>query len=270
MSELNPELTPTSAIDTNAEYILPAEEKKQPPVLLSVSKAIIVETIKDFFGSIIGFFWRYIKHFARCIVYFFNPSLQKKPFDKLDFKENSQHAFEFVIIVLAVLIFMIKVGWIPPSDPDLKEIYSDDLVSKVLDFFLFLVFAFAYLLLAAIGIILGRLFRKMFRIDVSVHESDILYIYLNNAFFSIAAIITFVIRSVASTEEYDSDSIGNVIFMIVLPCILIPLLLWSGRFAALHRLKLGKGILFYLLSIVLLSIFYTISISLVCALAVGL
>ena len=47
----------TAAIDTNAEYILPEVQKDQPPVLQSVSKAIIVETIKDFFGSIIGFFW---------------------------------------------------------------------------------------------------------------------------------------------------------------------------------------------------------------------
>lgn len=270
MSEPNLQAGHTTAIDTNAEYILPGEAKKQPPVLLSVSKAIIIETIKDFFGSIFGFFWRYIKHFIRCLIFFFNPSLQKKPFDKLDFKENSQHAFEFVIIVLAVLIFMIKVDWIPPSDENLKTIYANDLITKILEVVLFVMFAFAYLLLAAIGILLGRLFRRIFKIQISLHESDILYVYLNNAFFSIAAIVTFIIRSVASTEEYEAESIEMVISLIVIPCIAIPLLVWCGRFAALHKLKLGKGILFYLMSFILLTAFYSFGISFVCAMAIGL
>ncbi len=59
MSELNVQAANTAAVDTNAEYILPEEAKKQPLVLLSVSKAILVETVKDFFKSIIGFFLRY-------------------------------------------------------------------------------------------------------------------------------------------------------------------------------------------------------------------
>lgn len=270
MSELNPLSEQTVVIDTNAEYILASEAKKQPPVFLSVSKAILIETVKGFFGSILGFFWRYIKHFVRCFVYFFNPSLQKKPFNQLDFKENSQHAFEFVIIVLAILIFMIKVGWVPPSPPDLKALYSDDILSKVIDFFLFLVFAIAYLLLAAIAILFGRLFRSLFKIPVTKDESDILYVYLNNAFFSIGAVVTLVVRSSASVEEYDIDSIVIVLVMIVLPCIVIPLLLWCGRFAALHKLGFVKGFLFYLFSFVLLSAFYTTGIVMVCAAAIGL
>lgn len=270
MPELDIPVKTTASIDTNAEYILPGQAKKQPPVLKSVARSIVIETIKDFFGSIIGFFLRYVRHFVRCFQYFISPSLKKKPFNALDFKENSQHAFEFVIIVLAILIFMIKVGWIPPSDQSLKEVYSDDLKSKGMDLFLFLVFALAYLVMSAISIFIGRFFRRIFKINTTLDESDILHVYLNNAFFSIAAIITLILRSIASTEVYETDSIVQVIMMIVFPSIMIPLLVWCGRFASLHGLKVGKGILFYLLSFFLFSLTYGISITLVCAFAIGI
>lgn len=250
MQELNQEPPHTTAIDTNAEYILPNEAKKQPPVLLSVSKAIIVETVKDFFRSIFGFFWRYIKHFGRCLVYFVNPSLQKKPFDKLDFKENSQHAFEFVIIVLAVLIFMIKVGWIPETQQELFDIYSNDLLGKVAEITFFIVLALCYLLLAALSVLFGRLFRMMFGIKITRHESDILFVYLHNAFFSITAIIALVLRSSASLQTHDEDSIFQFLAIMVVPAIFIPLVIWCVRFAYLQKLNFLKGSLFFLLGII--------------------
>ncbi len=255
MSELN--LQPeTTQIDTNTEYILPAEEKKQPPVLLSVSKAIIVETVKDFFRSIIGFFLRYIRHFIRCLVYFVNPSLQKKPFNKLDFKENSQHAFEFVLIVLASIIFMEKVDWIPTASKELLEQYNNDLSQKVLEVFLFVFFALSYLLLAFFAIMIGRFFKMLFRVKLTHHESDILMVYLNNAFFSIGAIIALVLRCMASLEVYDSDGLAKLLIMICGPIAFILSLVWAVRFAILHRLGFGRGTGFVLGTAILYGALY--------------
>jgi hypothetical protein len=269
MSELNLQADQTTAIDTNAEYILPDAEKKHQPVLLSVSRAIIVETLKDFFGSIIGFFLRYIKHFVRCLVYFVNPSLQKKPLKDLDFKQNSQHAFEFVIIVLAILIFMIKLGWIPETSKDLVEIYSNDLVQKIFELLIFFLFAVYFIVFSAFSLLIGRFLRLLFKINMPRNESDILYVYLNNAFFSISAIIALIIRCSASLETHDEKSITEVLSMIIIPTVFFPLVIWSVRFAMLHQMKLMKGVVFFLTSVVLFTIFYFLTSLIVCLAIVG-
>lgn len=249
MSELNLPADQNAAIDTNAEYILPEVAKKQPPVLKSVARAIIIETVKDFFGSIIGFFLRYIKHFVRCIVYFFVPSLQRKPFNKLDYKENAQHAFEFVIIILALVIFMEKLEWIPQTSEDMMEYYSNDLVQKFLEVYFFILFAVLYLLSAAISIFTGRLFRLLFKLNVTRDESDILFNYLNNAFFSIAAVCAFVLRCMAAIATHDEESIAIVIISIFLPTVAVGMLIWNIRFLQLHKVKFGRGVVFAVVSL---------------------
>lgn len=256
MSELNLQPEQNAAIDTNAEYILPDVAKKQPPVFKSVAKAIIVETVKSFFGSIIGFFLRYVKHFVRCIVYFFMPSLQKKPFNKLDFKQNAQHAFEFVVIILALVIFMEKLEWIPQTSKEMMEYYSNDLVQKFMEVYFFILFAILYLISAAVSIFSGRFFRMVFKLKISRDESDILFNYLNNAFFSLAAVTAFVLRCMAAIATHDEESIAIVVISIFLPSIAIGLLIWSFRFAQLHGLKIIKGFLFGLVSLIFYTTFF--------------
>lgn len=238
---------PATEIDTNAEYIQSQVAKKEPSVLYSVSKYIVVETIKDFFGSIWNFIMRYIKHFIRCLVYFYHPSLRKKPFSQMDFKENAQHAFEFVIIISALLIFLIKVEWIPPSDTQLLEFYNHDIMEKFVEVLLFFLLAIVYIVFSAISILAGRLFRKIYRIQISTKESDILYIYLNNAFFSFAAIVAMSIRSVASLQTHDEESIGEFVTTIGLIVALIPMVLWCIRYARLTHMTLVKGLLFFVM-----------------------
>jgi hypothetical protein len=256
MSELNLQPEHNAAIDTNAEYILPEVSQKQPPVFKSVAKAIIIETVKDFFRSIIGFFLRYIKHFVRCVVYFFVPSIQKKPFNKLDYKQNSQHAFEFVVIILALVIFMEKLEWIPQTSAEMMEFYSNDLMQKFMEVYFFILFAALYLLSAAISIFSGRLFRMIFKLNVSRDESDILFNYLNNAFFSIAAVIAFALRCMAAIATHDEESIMIVVVSIFLPTAAIGMLIWSFRFAQLHQVKIGKGLLFGLVTLLFYTMLY--------------
>ena len=254
MSDVNMQTDQVKPVHTNLEYILPEVEAKQPPVLKSVAKAIVVETAKDFFGSIFGFFMRYIKHFGQCIAYFFVPSLQKKPFHKLDYKQNAQHTFEFVIIVLALVVFMEKLDWIPQTTSDLIEVYGNDLLQKFVELYFFILFASVYLLSAALSIFSGRLFRIMFKPNISRDESDILSNYLNNAFFSIAAAVSFVLRCMAAMATHEEDSIMIVLVSIFVPVAAIGTLIWAFRFSQLHGLKVGKGILFGLTTL----IFYTV------------
>jgi len=132
----------TAAIDTNEEYIVAHNAVKQPPVLTSVFRYIFVETPKDFFAGIIGFFARYIRHFIQGFKYFWSPSLKVAPFDTKDFKEDSQRTFELSLIVTAFLIFMIKAEWIPANEV-LKDFYDQDITEMVMNFWIFLLFGTA-------------------------------------------------------------------------------------------------------------------------------
>lgn len=264
------QLPAVNPLDTNEEYIDSKSTKKQPPVLFSVAKYIVIETIKDLFNSIAGFFLRYFKHLMKCFVYFWSPSLRKKPFDKMDFKENSQHAFEFIMLLILLLIFMIKVEWVPPSNKDLLEIYNNDFVEKFAEALFFILFAIAYLVMAGLSILTGRLFRLLFSIKVTRRESDILFVYLNNAYFSFTAIVALFIRSVASNETHDMESVGLVLAMIFLPIVIPTILIWAIRFAILNRMGWGKGIFFAIISIAILGLFYIFSGLIICAVIVGI
>ncbi|HEY0067944.1 MAG TPA: hypothetical protein VGB46_11295, partial [Flavisolibacter sp.] len=136
----------TTAIDTNEEYIAAENVRKQPAVLTSVFRSIFVETPKDFFGGIFGFFARYIRHFIDGFKYFWKPSLKVPPFENKDFKEDCQRTFELVILVTAALIFLIKMDWIPAHE-QMAAAYGNDIAQMAVEAYIFLVFGVSYLLL---------------------------------------------------------------------------------------------------------------------------
>lgn len=255
--------------DTNQEYIVPEIAARQPRVFGTVVKAILVDTTKDFFGSIIGFFLKYIKHFISCFIYFWSPSLKKPPFDKKDYKEHCTHSFELVMLVLVAIIFLVKLDLIPATSKALLDLYNNDLSQMLMQFMIFVIFAITYFLLILFSILIGRLFRRLFKIAITRRESDILYIYLTNALFSIASLVSLWARSSTSTETGDSKEISTIIFSIFL-LILLPLFtLWAVRFSQLNGLKLSKGIGFTLTVMVVYTFFFSLANTLVTLFLVG-
>ena len=249
--------TTVAAVDTNEEYIQPQNIVKEPPVLTSVFKAVVVETVKDFFMSIFGFFYRYFRHFLRSFLYFWSPTLRRKPFDKLDYKENCQHSFELALLVLFMIIFAVKLDWIPQTSGSNLEILNNDLSQMALQFMWFIIFAISYFVTALLAIATGRTFRFLLRLKTTKRESDILFIYLNNAFFSITAIIALCVRAVTSMEMTDTETLGQGLMMIFLPTCFFLLLLWAIRFAVVQKMGFLKGAVFFLFSTVLFTMLYT-------------
>lgn len=246
------QLENTTAVDTNEEYIIPQNAAKEPAVMGTVFKAIVIETIKDFFGSIIGFFLRYFKHFIDGFRYFWSPSLKKHPFDVKDYKENCQHSFELTLLVLFAVIFMVKLEWIPPTDSKMLDWLNNDLSQMGIQFMMFVFFALVYLILVVFSIVTGRMWRAMLRVKTTKKENDILFVYLNNTFFSIAAVVGLIVRCMVSLQTTDSESLGQGLIVIFFPLCLAMNILWSIRFAKLNGLNVGKGILFFILT----NIFY--------------
>lgn len=241
-----------NSIDTNEEYIIPQNAINEPAVLKTVFKAIIVETVKDFFASIIGFFLRYIKHFIDGFRYIWSPSLKKPPFDSKDYKENCQHSFELVLLVLFAVIFMVKLDWIPPTESKMLDWLNNDLSQMGIQFMMFVFFALTYLVLIIFSIITGRIWRTILKIKMTKRESDILFVYLTNTFFSIAAVVGLIVRCIVSLQTTDSDSLGTGLMTIFLPICLLMNCVWAIRFAKLSGMKVGKGSAFFVLT----TIFY--------------
>jgi hypothetical protein len=257
------------AVDTNEEYIIPENAKKEPAVFGTVVKAIIVDTASDFFGSILGFFLKYIRHFFTCFRYFWSPTLKKHPFDKHDYKQHCTRSFELVMLVLVALIFLLKLDLIPPTSKALLDVYNNDVTQMVMQFMIFVVFAVTYLVLILFSILAGRLFRNMFRIPITRRESDILCIYLTNALFSIASLVSFWARCSTSAAAGDTQQAGLVVLSLFLVFCLPIFLLWAIRFSTLNGLKRGKGILFTLTAVVVYTLFFSVADTLVTSFLLG-
>jgi hypothetical protein len=254
------ENTPVSVdlVDTNEEYIIPQNAAKEPAVMGTVFRAIIVETVKGFFGGIIGFFLRYIRHFVDGFRYFWSPSLKKHPFDTKDYKDNCQHAFELTLIAFLAVVFMVKLSWIPPTETTMLEWLNNDLSQMGVQFMMFVFFAFTYLTLSIFSIVTGRIWRAILRIKVTGRESDILFIYLNNSFFSIAAVVGLIVRCMVSMQTTDADSLAQGLVIIFLPICLIANTIWSIRFAKLNGLGTVKSVIFFLLATLIYPLCFTL------------
>lgn len=261
---------PTTAVDTNEEYISTQNAVKEPAVLGTVFRAVIIETIKDFFGSIFGFFMRYIRHFIDCLRYFWSPSLKKHPFDKKDYKENCQHSFELVMIVLFAIIFLVKLDLIPPTTKALLDIYNNDVTQMVMQLMIFLIFALTYIILIIFSILSGRLFRLLFKIKIARRESDILHIYLTNALFSFASLVALWARCSTSNETGDAERTGLIIWSVFILLCLPLFFTWSIRFAKLNGLSISRRITFTILATVLYTFFFSLADAMVTMFLVGI
>lgn len=254
---------------TNVEFITaPDASEKQPSVLRSVFRSIFVEGPRDFFGGIFHFFRRYFRHYAEALAFFRRPSLKVATFDSKDFKESSLQSFELALIFTAALLFMIKQNWVP-VDKQLQEKYGNDLMQLFMEAAIFVIFALAYFAQLLLSIVAGRLVRVLFQFPLTRKESDVLFCYLNNAFFSLSALLAFFVRcnlqygQIQGTEkEY-----GLYTFCVILSFFLVSW--WSFNFARLNQLPALRRLAFFLISIVLFTALYGVGMSAVVSFVSG-
>ncbi|WP_162944952.1 hypothetical protein [Flavisolibacter nicotianae] len=269
MENLTAPAVPGNDIVTNAEFVAETElTEKQPSVLGTVFRSIFIEGPKDFIGGIFGFFRRYFRHYGESFRFFKRPSLKVAPFEKNDFKENAMQSFELALIFTAALIFMIKQSWIPVNN-DLQEKYGNDIFQLFFELIIFVIFALAYFAQILLSVLAGRLLRFLFSVPVTRRESDVLFCYLNNAFFSIAALLAFVFRCGMQYDQIQGTSTESGIMTF---CFLTSFCLvtwWSVNFARLNRLSVVRKLFFYIFSILLFTLLYGLGTSAICLFIIG-
>jgi hypothetical protein len=255
-------------VDTNIEFLTENTKEEKVSVLGHVFKSIFVEIPKDFFAGIGNFFKRYFQHYSESFKFFNKPSLKVAPFDKKDFKENTQHSFEIALIFTAILLFLIKQNAIP-VDKELQEQYGNDLMQMFMEFAIFLIFAVAYSALIVFSVLSGRLFRSVFKVPVTRNESDILFAYLNNSFFSVSALLAFFFRCSMQYEQIKGTGTESSVIGF---CIVLSFLLttwWSIKFAKLNQLSIVKRLAFFMVSITWFTVLFGLGMASICLFIIG-
>lgn len=241
-TEINPADTPQ--MDSNAEYISVKGIHDQPPIITSVFRSIFVDTPKDFFLSVKNFFLRFLNLFKDGFKYLKYPSLRLDPFATKNYKENCQYTFEFALLVIALLIFLIKLDWIY-GDAKLAAFYNNDLGQAFIQFFIFLCFAVSYFILVVFAVLTGRLFRLIFKIPITRQECDILFTYLNNILFIITGTLAFFNRCIVPYVNVEGNESLPIIIMGIYSVIFgVMIFRWAGRVALLNNLQPSKRFAF--------------------------
>lgn len=255
-------------LDSNIEFLAQHSKEEKTSVLGHVFKSIFVETPKDFFAGIGNFFKRYFKHYVESFKFFNKPSLKVHPFDNKDFRENTQHSFEIALIFTAVLLFFIKQNWIP-VDKELQQQYGNDIMQMFMELAIFLIFALAYSFLIVFSVLSGRLIRTVFKVSVTRSESDILFAYLNNSFFSVSALLAFFLRCSMQYEQIKDTPAENSIMGF---CLVLSFMLstwWSIKFARLNQLSTMKRLIFHIVSIAWFTVLFGLGMSAICLFIIG-
>ena len=237
--ESNSEIkTPMQQLDTNAEYISVKGVHDQPPIITSVFRSIFVEIPKEFYLGVRNFFRRFINLFKDGFKYLKYPSLKIDPFATKDYKENCQQTFEYVLLISALLIFLIKLNWVF-GEEEMVAVYNNDISQAVIQLYFFLIFAVAYFILIVISALLGRLFRIIFKMPVTRQESDILFTYLNNILFLITSTLAFFLRCIVPFRNVEGilDEAAWAVLIVYLVLFGIIIYHWAGRVALLNNIK---------------------------------
>lgn len=238
------------------------------PVLAAVFRSVFIEVPKEFFGSIGAFFKRYFVHYRNVFKFFHRPSLKATPFEKEDFQKSTRLSFEIVLLFLAGLLFLIKQKWIPVNLA-LLEAYENDFAEMIIQLSIFFILALAFFAQLLLSVLAGRLLRFIFNLPFSRQKTDILFCFLNNSFFSLAAFAGFFFRLGGQYDEIAGSAAEGGIYML---CFLICFCLvtwWSLRFARLHSFALKKQSLFHPLAIILFTGLYGTGMSALCIFMLG-
>lgn len=248
-----------NALENKGDVQLAVDQHAGRKILLTVFKTIVWGTLVDIFNATFGVIWKFLKHLLLCLWYFWSPDIDRPPFSTFNFKEFCKHSFEGVVVTLIFSFFMAKVGWFSTTNEDIREqISNSDLVQIEYEAFAFIAFAVTYFLLITISLATGRFIRNWLTTEVSKKESDILMITFFNAFFSLTALTALLIRCFVSFRDNDLPTILGGTGVILMGICFLLTTVWAIRFAYLNKVKTTRAIFFFLLSVIVYTIMFTV------------
>jgi hypothetical protein len=179
--------------------------KKETPILLQVFKEVFGGFFTGIGKGVFNFFKRYFVLIWNCTKFLWKPNADEHTKANDRTIHNAKETFELILILTAITLFLIKQDVIVSTD-ELKEIYGNDLGQYAMEFFFFLCYSVIFFVVLTILVLLGRLLHVIFKPIESRDVTDKVFINLNNIFF----IITIVYSFIRKFDPYNSTDLQNI------------------------------------------------------------
>lgn len=234
--------------------------KKEKPILLQVFNKVFIGFFADIFRSVYNFFKRYFVLTWNCIKFLWKPNAEEHTKANEATLHNAKETFELILIITTIAIFLIKQGVMESTD-DLKQLYGNDLMQYGVEFFLFLFYTVLFFVVLIILVGLGRLLRILFKPIEPRDVTDKVFINLNNIFFIITIIYSFI-RKFDPYNATDLQNIEESWYVIWVVTYGVPLtiivFLFFIRLVMINKLTVGKtvayGIIAPALTVIILAL----------------
>jgi hypothetical protein len=161
------------------------------PILLQIFNKVFIGFFAEIGTGVFHFFKRYLVLISDCLKFLWKPNAEEHTRANEKTLENAKETFEFILIITAITLFLIRQDIIE-STAELKELYGNDIGQITIEFLYFLMYALAFFTVLIILVLLGRLLRQLFKPVESRHVTDKIFINLNNIFFLLTTIYAFV------------------------------------------------------------------------------
>ena len=178
---------------------------KEKHIVLQLFKQVFVDFFVEIFTGVFGFFKRYILLIWNCIKFLWKPNADEHTKANAKTITNAKETFEFILIITGITLFLIKQNWMESTD-ELKEIYGNDLGQYATEFTLFILYSLAFFIVMIVLILLGRLLRLLFKAIEPRDVTDKVFINLNNIFF----IVTIIYSFVRKFDPYNATDLQNI------------------------------------------------------------
>lgn len=228
-------------------------------ILVEIFYEVFLGLFKDIFKAVYGF----LKTYVVLILYYLKFIVDPDASDILTHRkkgiENSKHTFELLGILTAVIIFLIKQDYLESYELDSLTYGFDgvdsqnDIEQWVMEFKYFIAYAVCYFPVLCLLVLLGRLLRMIFSPIQPGVVMDLVFIHLNNVFFLIAAISSFIVRLNMSASElrivdkYDMQHYLIQLFNSFGIVFGIILLVFFIRLTMLHKISFIKKVIYIII-----------------------
>lgn len=210
---------------------VPEPEVHKKPLLLWLARSIFIDTILEFFRGIIHFFAVHIKLILFSFRILWLPANKGTKEEVAELMDRCQAVFGFLLTILGILIFLVKINVLEEPDQNLTEAYGNERTGLLLNITFFLILAVGYYIVQAILVLLGRLYQKIMSPLPNNTAYDMLFISMGNQVFILGAVFGLMIRMFFNMGNFDAIEHGTmiwlsavIIFLVVYLIIMIRLL----------------------------------------------
>lgn len=181
------------------------EALHKKPLLIWLAKSVFVDSFMDFIKSIWQFIAHHIKLLTDSFRFVWRPFYTGKRVEARQLMNRSKAVFGFLLTVLGILLFLVKVDVLVEPDKDITKNIGNEKIALILNLVFFLMLSVGYYLLQALMVLFGRIYRLIVPPAPNIAANDMLFIHMGNQVFILGALIGLITRFFYNKETIDGE-----------------------------------------------------------------